>query len=347
MGYRISAMSSLAGVLVWAVLSLGLEADPQRASPVGAGSDATFSKATYTYKRVGECDIKADVYRLPGKDVRPAIVWIHGGALIFGDRSTVRPDQLQRYLQAGYAVVSIDYRLAPETKLPEILEDLRDAYQWVREKGPELFWIDRDRIALVGNSAGGYLALMAGFSVTPRPKALVSFYGYGDITGAWTTRPDPHYLTLERVTKEDAYKVVGGKVLSESPIFPRVMFYNYTRQNGFWPREVAALDPDKEPEKLEQFSPIRHVTKEYPPTLLLHGDKDTDVPFEESVRMAAALRQNGVAHQLIRMRNYDHLFDVFPTGWTRPDAEPLGLKDRKVSAAYDVVVAFLKKHVGR
>jgi acetyl esterase/lipase len=346
MRYRIEAMSSLAGVLVWAALSLGLEVDAQSARPVGAGSEATFSKATYTYKRVGECDIKADVYRLPGKDVRPAIVWIHGGALIFGDRGTVRPDQLQRYLRAGYAVVSIDYRLAPETKLPDIIEDLRDAYRWVREKGPELFWVNADRIALVGNSAGGYLALMAGFSVTPRPKALVAFYGYGDITGAWTTRPDPHYLTLERVTKEDAYKVVGGKVLSESPIFPRVMFYNYTRQNGLWPREVAALDPDKEPDKLEQFSPIRHVTKEYPPTLLLHGDKDTDVPFEESVRMAAALKQVGIPHQLIRMRNYDHLFDVFPTGWT-PDAEPLGLKDPKVAAAYDDVVKFLSKHVGR
>jgi acetyl esterase/lipase len=346
MRYRIEAMISLAGVLVWAALSLGLEVDAQSARPVGAGSESTFSKATYTYKRVGECDIKADVYRLPGKDVRPAIVWIHGGALIFGDRGTVRPDQLQRYLRAGYAVVSIDYRLAPETKLPDIIEDLRDAYRWVRENGPELFWVNADRIALVGNSAGGYLALMAGFSVTPRPKALVVFYGYGDITGAWTTRPDRHYLTLERVTKDDAYKVVGGKVLSESPIFPRVMFYNYTRQNGLWPREVAALDPDREPDKLEQFSPIRHVTKEYPPTLLLHGDKDTDVPFEESVRMAAALKQVGIPHQLIRMRNYDHLFDVFPTGWT-PDAEPLGLKDPKVAAAYDDVVKFLSKHVGR
>src|SRR6185436_13100149 len=125
MTLRISATSSLAGVLVWTILSLGLEADPQRASPVSAGLDAAFSRATYTYKRVGECDIKADVYRLPGKDVRPAIVWIHGGALIFGDRGTVRPDQLERYLRAGYAVVSIDYRLAPETKLPDIIEDLR------------------------------------------------------------------------------------------------------------------------------------------------------------------------------------------------------------------------------
>ena len=106
---QIKAMSSLAGVLIWAALSLGAEVDARSASAIGAGSEVTFSKATYTYKRVGECDNKVDVYRSPGKDVRPIIMWIHGGALIFGDRGRVRPDQLQRYLQAGYVVVSIDY----------------------------------------------------------------------------------------------------------------------------------------------------------------------------------------------------------------------------------------------
>lgn len=74
-------------------------------------------------------------------------------------------------------------------------------------------------------------------------------------------------------------------MLSGSPIFPRVTFYNYCRQKGLWPKEVAALEPGKEPEKLERFCPVRHVTREYPPTLLLHGARDTDVPFEESVRM--------------------------------------------------------------
>ena len=339
-------MSSLAGVLMWAGLSLGLEVAPPSANPVAADSEAAFSKTTYIYKRVGECDIKADVYRLPGKDVRPAVAWIHGGALIFGNRGSVRPDQLQRYLQAGFALISIDYRLAPETKLPDILEDLRDAYHWVWEKGPRLFWIDPDRIALVGNSAGGYLALMAGFSVTPRPKALVSFYGYGDITGAWTVRPDSNYLKLEPVPRAEAYRAVGRKVLSESPLFPRVTYYNYVRQHGLWSREVAALDPGKDLERLRELSPARHVTKESPPTLLLHGDKDTDVPFEESVRMAAALEKLGVPHRLVRMHDYDHLFDVFPTGFTS-DAEPIGLKDPKVAAAYDDVVAFLRKHVGR
>src|SRR5262245_33503465 len=91
---------------------------------------------TFTYKKV---EIKADVYRLPGDDVRPVIVWIHGGALILGHRGMLDADQRQLYLQAGYVVVAIDYRLAPETKLPAIVEDVRDACQWVRNQGPKLF----------------------------------------------------------------------------------------------------------------------------------------------------------------------------------------------------------------
>jgi acetyl esterase/lipase len=230
--------------------------------------------------------------------------------------------------------------------LAAIIEDLQDAYQWVREKGPSEYHIDPDRIAVVGNSAGGYLTLMAGFCVKPRPRALVSFYGYGDITGEWTTRPAPHYAKLDLISKEDAYAVVGGEVLSGSSIFPRVTFYNYCRQNGLWPKEVAGIDPDKEPEKFERYCPVRQVTREYPPTLLLHGDHDTDVPFLESEQMAAALKRHEVPHQFIPMRKYDHLFDVFPEGWPAK-GKPTELKDPKVLAAFDEVVAFLKTHVER
>jgi acetyl esterase/lipase len=128
-------------------------------------------------------------------------------------------------------------------------------------------------------ATGGYLTLMGGFCLKPRPAALVSFYGYGDIR---KQRPDPHYLNLDRIDKEEAYKVVGGDVLSGSPISPRAIFYNYCKQNGLWVKQVTGIDPNKEAEKLKQFSPVLHVTKEYPPTLLLHGDKDRDVPFEKS-----------------------------------------------------------------
>ena len=101
-----------------------------------------------------------------------------------GNRSWLgSPVLVQKYLDAGYAIISIDYRLAPQAKLNQILEDLDEAYRWVRTDGPKLFHIDPNRIAVVGHSAGGYLALMAAFRLAPRPAAVVSFYGYGDIAG--------------------------------------------------------------------------------------------------------------------------------------------------------------------
>jgi acetyl esterase/lipase len=86
---------------------------------LAAGQDV--DKQTHVYKNAGGCAIRLDVIRPPGSQVRPVIFWIHGGALIMGQRGGINAVQLRRYLDAGFAVVSIDYRLAPETKLPQIL----------------------------------------------------------------------------------------------------------------------------------------------------------------------------------------------------------------------------------
>src|SRR5688572_31391295 len=81
---------------------------------------AEVGKVTHTYKKVGDLEIKADVYRPEGEGRRPVVVWIHGGALINGHRESV-PKWLQgASLKQGWVLVSIDYRLAPETQLPEI-----------------------------------------------------------------------------------------------------------------------------------------------------------------------------------------------------------------------------------
>jgi acetyl esterase/lipase len=292
---------------------------------------------TYTYKTVGELPIKADVYRLPGDEVRPVIVWIHGGALIVGQRTGApNPEQRKRYLDAGFVIVSIDYRLAPETKLAGILDDVKDAFQWVRTKGPELFKIDPKRVGVVGHSAGGYLTLMSGFMVEPRPQALVAFYGYGDIDGDWYSKPDPFYRkTRALVTKEAAYKAIGTKEIAEGSGAGRGNFYMYCRQNGLWPKEVTGLDPEKEPRAFDRFCPVRNVTKEYPPTLLLHGDNDTDVPYQLSVDMAKELKRVGVPHDFISVKGAGHGFDG------------KGMKDAEVAAAFDQVEAFLKKHLGK
>lgn len=288
---------------------------------------------TYTFKTVKDCPIQADVYRLPGDEVRPVLVWIHGGALITGHRGAINASQRQRYLKAGFVVVCIDYRLAPETKLAGIITDVQDAFRWVREKGPDLYKIDPRRVAVVGHSAGGYLTLMAGFAVEPRPQALVAFYGYGDITNEWYSKPDAFYRTRPLVTKEEAYKGIGKVEIAAGKTPERGRFYLYCRQNGLWPREVAGFDPDKDPRAFDRFCPIRNVTRHYPPTLLLHGDNDTDVPHRQSVDMARELQRHGVTHAFVTIANGPHGFDGGK-----------GMQDAKVQAAFDNVITFLTKH---
>ena len=97
-------------------------------APLARAGGKDAAPKTYTYKTVGDLKIQADVYRLPGEEVRPVVVWIHGGALILGDRNGLRADQRERYLQAGYVVVSIDYRLAPAHPFPAALDDCMAAY---------------------------------------------------------------------------------------------------------------------------------------------------------------------------------------------------------------------------
>jgi acetyl esterase/lipase len=295
----------------------------------------TLNPATYVYKTVGDCEIKADVYRnLDGPAPAPVVVYIHGGALIYGSRRDLDGRQLQLYLDAGYTVVSIDYRLAPETKLPQIIADLQDAFAWVAGSGPGLFSIDPERIAAVGGSAGGYLALMAGYCVVPRPRAVVSFYGYGDIVGDWYSKPDPFYCQEPPVTEEESGRHLKGPVISE-PYEGRGkdMFYLYCRQNGLWPLEVGGRDPEREPGFFVPYCPVKNVDADYPPTLLLHGDCDTDVPYEQSVLMAEALARQGVEHRLITMAGRGHGFDYEMDDPLVKDAfsKVLGFLDRVMS----------------
>jgi len=305
---------------------------PRPAETGPADVTPQFDKQTFVYKTVQQCDIRADVYRpsfVSGQT--PVILWIHGGALILGSRTDINRGQLKEYLRAGYTLVAIDYRLAPETKLPAIVEDLRDAFRWVREKGPSLFGADRDRIAAIGHSAGGYLTLMSGFSVSPRPKVLVSFYGYGDITGDWLSKPDPFYRQQPLVSRERAYGHVGNSVISETR-GNRRPFYLYCRQQGIWSREVTGHDPQQEPLAFVPLCPIRNVTADYPPTLLLHGDQDTDVPYQQSAAMAAELSRLGVVHELITISSGPHVFD-------KDMRNPVSRK------AFETVLAFLKRHL--
>src|SRR5438552_1904881 len=91
---------------------------------ISAADPSGFQKKTYTYKTVDGLAIPLDVYRPADKVARPVVVWIHGGALITGGRNSVPGDILALCKKEGYALVSLDYRLAPEVKAPAIVEDI-------------------------------------------------------------------------------------------------------------------------------------------------------------------------------------------------------------------------------
>ena len=276
---------------------------------MGGEARAEVRKETHVYKTVGDLAIKADVYRDEGSGKRPVVVWIHGGALIMGHREGIHGRLKQAFLDSGYVAVSIDYRLAPETMLPEIIEDIEDAFEWIREKGPALFGADPERIAVIGGSAGGYLTLTAGYRVKPRPKALVALWGYGDLVGPWYSQPSPHPRHHRtRLSRAEAFDQVDGPAISDSRHRDGDggAFYQFCRQQGLWPKAVSTWDPHTEPEKFFPYMPVKNVTPEYPPTLMIHGETDTDVPHEQSVMMAAQFRKNKVEHRLISIPGAEH-----------------------------------------
>ena len=265
---------------------------------------------THVYKETSGCRIHLDVHRCESTGTPgPAILWIHGGALIGGDREGCGHGS--RYVSRGYTVFSTDYRLAPETKLPNIIDDVRDALAWIRECGPDVAGIDADRIGVVGHSAGGYLTLMTGTFAEP-PKALVSYYGYGDIVGPWYSEPDPFYCSQPMVTEQEARQHHSGPPVTWPDERPGGgNFYLYCRQQGIWPNEVAGRDPRADPGFFVPYCPDQNVTAAYPPTVLLHGTADTDVPYHLSAGMAEALEEAGVEHHLSTIQEGGHGFDGY------------------------------------
>ncbi len=284
---------------------------------------------TFTYKTAG-CEIRADVYGASEGAAKPALMWIHGGALISGSRRGITRPFHAGLLEQGYAIVSIDYRLAPETKLPAIIEDVRDAWKWMRAQAGR-FGIDAGRIATGGGSAGGYLTQMTGFCLNPRPRALVSYFGYGDIVGPWYSEPDESYRRQPLVSKEDALAAVGTAPVSDPPQgSQRGKFYLYCRQNGLWPMQVSGHDPHTQDKWFKPYCPIRNVTAKYPPTLLIHGTADTDVPYSLSQDMDAKLGKAGVVHEFITVEGAGHGL--------------AGAKPEEVSRVAARAVEFVKAH---
>ncbi|NWG12217.1 MAG: alpha/beta hydrolase [Acidobacteria bacterium] len=293
------------------------------------------AKTTYTYKRVGNLEIRADVYRPGDPGERPVLVNVHGGALMKSGRESL-PRPVPDLIEKGYVVVSVDYRLGPETRLPEIIEDVADACRWVRSRGRSLFGADTRKMGVIGHSAGGFLTLAMGHRLQPPPSFLVSFYGYGELVGHWATGPSPdpeHWetsISAEEADKRPADPPISNASERSYSILP---YYNYYRQKGLWPKMLTGWDPIAEKYKYVPYLPLFNVTPAYPPTLLVHGSRDMDVPAQQSRLMADRLTQHNVEHELLILEGAEHGLR--------------GVDPQRLEEAYRTAIRFVDRFMGR
>ena len=220
---------------------------------------------------------KMDVYFPDSGGPWPALVYVHGGSWMHGDKSEAVMFAGNMTAQ-GYLVVSINYRLYPPAKFPAMIEDVKCAVRSLRAHAGE-YNLDPKRIGAVGVSAGGH---------------LVSLLGTSDQSDGWDVGE-----YLDQSSQVRAVIAMAG-VMDLSRNFPNADIEAMKRV-GFGEDNVA------------QASPITHVTSDDPPFLLIHGDRDELVPYEQSQLMYDRLVQMNVPAQLVIVKNASHSF-IAPEG---------------------------------
>jgi acetyl esterase/lipase len=241
--------------------------------------------ATVTYCGAMKMDILG---RRTDISAQATILYVHGGGWETGDRkSGFEMRRIRPLTRSGFIVASIDYRLAPAHKHPAQIHDVKCAIRYLRSHAPE-FGIDPDRIGIMGDSAGGHLAALAGLTgsgdgleglavqdVSDRINAVATFYGIFDL------------VNIEPSLAQDAVPKA----------FP-------TRAD-----RVAA-------------SPVLYVDKDDPPFLIMHGKQDRFVDVAQSVKLAIILKNAGHSPLLVAVENADHGF-VAHGGTPSPNSKAL------------------------
>jgi acetyl esterase/lipase len=232
---------------------------------------------------------KLDLYlpknRNDGKK-SPAVLLIHGGGWKEGDKRQAREIEFGMTLaKNGFVAASINYALRSDGKFPLNLQDCKNGVRYLRAHADEL-GIDPNRISVMGGSAGGHLALLVAYTadqsnlapsqpypgVSDKVSCVVDFYGISNLATRKETDP-------------------SGKPLKIEPI-------DSTTQSIF----------GSTPQDWKKASPVTYVKRDVPPTLILHGKKDTTVDSDQSQELADALKKAGATYEIIWLPNAPHSF---------------------------------------
>jgi acetyl esterase/lipase len=218
---------------------------------------------------------------------QPLLIWIHGGGWVAGSKSGV---PYLNQLGRGYVVASVEYRFSQKALFPAQIQDCQAAIRWLRANAKK-YNIDPDRVGVGGASAGGHLAALVGTSGGKK-----AFPSIGDNKD----QSDRVQAVCDIFGPADFWTVI--KQADEDKDVKNIFKWNngdpYSKLIG------ARLGEDKE--KCDAVSPVHYVSKDSPPFLILHGDRDTLVPYAQSVELADLLKKAGVAVTLQRLPGSGH-----------------------------------------
>lgn len=238
-----------------------------------AASEPTFRDLRYSEPSVQNT---LDLYLPPDAERPPVVIWLHGGAFCTGDKAD--PRGLKYFLSAGMAVAAVNYRLAPGAIWPAQLDDLRDAFAYLRASAEEL-GIDATRVASFGVSAGGHLSAMAAVDLAsdPATRLCASVIWY----------PPVDFPTMDEDMAAAGIERWGGQ--SSAPDSPL--------------SALMGVDIGQNPEIAREASPIRHLEQlaagtPLPAILIQHGLKDDRIAAGQSRRLHAAFEKHGTSPRL-------------------------------------------------
>lgn len=261
-----------------------------------------------TYSTANNVELKLDLY-LPRNTTEavPLVMFFHGGGWVEGRKeSTVL--HLLPYLQMGFAVANVGYRLGRVSPAPAAVEDTRCALRWLSRRAKE-YKIDTSKIVLTGGSAGGHLALITGMLPAGNPfdRACAT-----DDSMRWVSGTEPPLAVAAIINN---FGIADVEDLLSSP---NAKHYAIEWLGAAPNRDALA----------RSVSPIQYVRAGLPAIFTVHGDADSLVPYAHSTRLHDALNKAGVPNEMVTIAGGGH------GGFSPPETQ-------RVAAA---VRAFLIKH---
>jgi acetyl esterase/lipase len=250
---------------------------------------------------------KLDIYypSTPSSKPLPVVLYIHGGAWLEGDKDSDFFFPLMKDLQEdGFLVAAVNYRLAPRHPFPAQIEDARCAIRFMRAHAMD-FNLDPEKIGVFGDSAGGH---------------LVSLIGLAESNTAWDAG---EYLS-ESSRVQAVVDLYGISDISK--VFGHDEF-------EIWPQ--VFLTRDENDPILKKASPLTYVHASTPPFLIIHGNRDQVVPFEQSQWLYDAMKVYGNSVELIEVKNADHQFVQVGESLVEPE----------VPEIFRIIVNFFKLHL--